>query len=180
MKLDAILALRPADDAGTAELADSITRAEAHRAELLRSAAAAAVLRADVLAPDDKLKAAERTAAECRLAVERIEALLPQLRDRLLTASGVETVAALRAERAALEPELAELRRWQSDDFPRMRELIGVGFKAHDRAYAAIECWKANVIAAYAREEVRAAGELGVDLPQLQGPLPRHTFPGWK
>lgn len=182
MKLNDVLALRPAKGIDAAGLSAAIGSAEAIRRRLRAEEAEANTARAGMLlAADDKaIAAAEGTAAAAQLGAERIEAILPLMRGDLAAVQGRETVAALQAEHAALLRKLAELRRWQAEDYPQIAVLIGRGHHAHDAAAAAHADFVCGVKAAYQRPEVRDAGLLDVvELPQLDGVLPRQVFSNW-
>ena len=90
MKLTDILELHPGADAGSAALGLALMAALTKRDGLLAEAAAAdQERRAALLTLDEKaLVAIEKTAATARLAADRIEAILPQLRADLSTARG--------------------------------------------------------------------------------------------
>lgn len=189
MTLTEVLELHPGEGADAATLSEALAAAEAKRDQLQEQAQQAERVRSEGLlqADDRSLQAAEREAAQARLAADRIAALLVQLQadhaaaqDRERAARGQDTLAALRAEHAAVEDALDALRRWQTEDFPKLAEMIGTGFRLHDAAHAATGRFENNVQAAYQREEVREAGPLGVHLPELSAPLPRRVFPGWR
>lgn len=182
MRLNDVLALRPPQDADAADLLDAIRTAEETAKRLRAEAATANTARSGLLltADDKALAAAEAARASAQLAAERVEAMLPGMRQDLAAAQGRETVADLQAEHAALVASVAELRRWQAEDYPQIMALIAKGFRAHDAAYAAHAGFVRNVKDAYERPEVRDAGPLGVELPQLDGVLPRQVFFNWK
>lgn len=182
MKLDDVLALRPAQGGDAATLVAAIGAAEAKLQRLRMQEAEAAAARARMLlhADDRAIAAAEGNATSARLAAERVEALLPVMREDLAAVQGRETVAALQVEHAALDRSLAELRRWQTEGYPQIVALIGEGLRAHDAAAALHAAFVRNVKAAYQRAEVRDAGPLGVELAQLDGVLPRQVFSNWR
>ena len=178
MRLNDVLALRPPQDADAADLLDAIRTAEGTAKRLRAEAATANTARSGLLltADDKALAVAEAARASAQLAAERVEAMLPGMRQDLAAAQGRETVADLQAEHAALVASVAEVRRWQAEDLPQ----IPARFAAHDAAAAAHAAFVRNVKDAYERPEVRDAGPLGVELPQLDGVLPRQAFPNWK
>ena len=179
MKLEAILALcRPAD-ASTTELAAAVRNAEASRRELLAQAEAADLARRDVLADDRTLAAAEKDGAASRLAAERIAAVLTVLRTDLDQAKARDARAELLKEYSEVEQKIANLRRWQNEDLPEIKRLIGVGLQVQDAAAMALEAFKSNVASAYELEAMRDGGELGVKLSSWGPELPRLTFPTW-
>ena len=181
MKLDAILALRPPPGASAADLSDAVSRAVAARATAAHAVTAAGEAKRDVLAADDKtLAKADSDAAQAKLTVDRIEALLPQLRADLAVAIGRETLAELRAEHAVMLTACRRLTAWQTETYPKIAEMIAQGFEAQAEAEAAIEAFKAGVVEAYARQEVREAGPLGVEMPRIEQPIPHQIFPNWK
>lgn len=179
MKLDDVLKLRPPAGADTATLAEAVRIAEAKRREMFTQAEQSNAVRQNVLMDDRKLTTAEREAAEAELAVARIDAILPGLRDDLEAARGREVRAALLAKHSELQEKVDEVLRWQEEDYPEIARRIGLGLAAQDALRMAVDRFKANVMAAYEIEAVRNEGALGVLLPELADPLPRDLFREW-
>lgn len=181
MKLDDVLKLRPEAGADSSTIAEAIRAAEAKRRDELAKAKAARDARRDVLTVDDKaLAAAERDGTAAALAAERIAQMLPRLQADLDAAEAREMRAALLAEHAEVERKLAELRRWQDEDYPAIQRLIGAGLAAQDAALTAVQSFLSGADAAYGSSEaMRDAGSLDVNLPDLAEPLPRTVFSGW-
>ena len=181
MRLSDIQAIRPAEGAGSAACVDAIATARAERERQVANQALAEAIRADTLAHDAKaLSAAEKDASTARLVVEQLDAMLALLRADLAAAQGRERLAELREQHAALEPLAAELRRWQTEDYPKIARLIHVGLDAQLALATATRAFILRVEDEYGRPEVRAAGELGVALPVVAPPLPAAWFPNWQ
>ncbi|MFT8247260.1 hypothetical protein [Roseomonas sp. BN140053] len=147
MKLDEILALHPVG-ANAATLRTAIAQAEATRSDLLARAAELDRTRErGLLTQEEKaILKAEADAASARLAANRIVALLPRMQADLHGATGRETLAVLRAEAAEVMAVLNE--EGMSELFLSLRATF-----------------RANVAAAYLRQDVRDAGPLGIEEP---------------
>lgn len=181
MKQDDILALRPVAGMGSAKLQASAATANASRGELLGRIRDAEALRSQhLLTADDKtLNAAERDGQQARLAIDRLDMVLPEIRAALLAAQGRETVDALRTEAAGLTGLAAAVTRWQAEDYPVVARMIATGLTAQKALIDAMAGFSARADFEYARAEVRAVGPLEVQLPALHGPEPRALFPNW-
>lgn len=181
MKQDDILALRPVAGMGSAELQANVASATTARAELLRRIRDAEALRSEHLltADDKKLNAADRDAQQARLAVDRLDMVLPEIRTALLAAQGRETVDALRAEAASLDALAVAVTRWQVEDYPIVARMIATGLTAQKALMDGMAGFSARADLEYSRAEVRAVGPLDVQLPTPHGPEPRALFPNW-
>lgn len=180
MDLNDILSLRP-DRGDSTTLRAAITRAELLRRDFSIQAADLARTRAQLLltADDKTLAKAEQDAAAANLAVERIDALLPLMRDDLAKAEGAEALAALRAGAETVQQKVAALEAWQEKQLPKITAMMGEGFRLQDEAKAERDAYLERVRDAYSRPEVRNAGQLGVTVPPMPDGLPRGQFPNW-
>jgi len=183
MDLQSILALRPAD-ADATTLREAIRKAEVLQNDLAQRAARLEEARANLLltAEEDELLAAEREADQARLAADRLEALLPLLREDLQAAAVKEevesAVSSLQAEAAEAHQSIAHLEAW-SRDFERIQVLIGKGLQLQDRAERMLRSFLAHVDAAYRSQAMRDAGPLAIAEPRMPSLLPRQQFPTW-
>ena len=139
MKLTEILELHPGADTGSAVLSLALTAALTKRDGLLAEAATAdQERRTGLLTLDEKaLAGIEKTAATARLAADRIDAILPQLRADLSAARGTETVAELRSLARTVEQSVAKMQEWQTQSYSQIAQLIGAGLHAEHEACAA-------------------------------------------
>lgn len=181
MKLTEILELHPGADAGSATLGLALTAALAKRDGLLAEAAAAdQERRAGLLTSDDKALATVGKVAEtARLAADRIDAILPQLRADLSAARGRETVAQLQALARTVEQNVGRMQEWQTRSYDQIAQLIGAGLHAEHEACAAYAEFVARVGTEFARQEVRDAAPDGVTVTAPSGARPSHLFPNW-
>ena len=182
MKLTEILDLHPGAEADSAALGRALAVALAKRDELLGEVAAAEQeRRAGLLTADEKaLTAIEKTASTARLAVDRVEAILPQLRADLVVAQGRETVTELQAEAAKVDGLIGNVERWQQEDFPRVAELIGAGLHAEREAIDAYGALLGRIDVEFASQAVRDAAPAGVQVKAPGGHRPSHLFPTWQ
>lgn len=180
MKLEEILALRPASGT-SADFHDAIKRAEEIRQDLTARAAELDKTRAGgLLTIDDKtILKAEQEAAACRLAVDRITALLPSIREDEAKAAGAEALAELRGEAAGVTATVQAFTEWQKAEWPKFGRLIGEGKRLERAAHAARADFLAKAAAAYSRQEVRDAGPLNVEIPDVLNPSPLNIFANW-
>ncbi|MBP0446712.1 hypothetical protein J8J14_18200 [Roseomonas sp. SSH11] len=181
MTLEDILALRPSSgDSNTYRTA--LAKADLARKDLAVKAGELDRVRARGLlnVDDTTLLKAEQDAAAARLAVERIDALLPMIRDDLAKAEGAETLTELRAGAGAVQKAVAALETWQRTQFPKLTAIMAEGFRLEDEAKAERDAYLERVRGEYARPEVREAGPLGVEVPPMPGDLPRKYFPQWQ
>jgi hypothetical protein len=181
MTLEDILALRPSSgDSNTYRAA--LAKADLARKDLTVKAGELARVRAQGrLNVDDKtLLKAEQDAAAARLAIERIDAILPMIREDLSKAEGAETLEELRAGAGAVQKKVAALEAWQKTQFPKLTAIMAEGFRLQDEAKAERDAYLERVRGEYARPEVRDAGPLGVEVPPMPGALPREYFPRWQ
>ena len=182
LELDEILALRPPEDADSATIQAAISTASKKRTELLTMAATADQVRADGLlsASDKAMLKAEQDAAHARLAVERIDALLPRVRLDLEAAKARETMAALHTQADAVADAGAALAQWQADKLPAFWSPLREGFELHDKLTAEYAKLKAAVEAAYHDPNVRELGQFNPDLTAKGWPdasqMPRKLF----
>jgi len=173
--------LHPGADAGSAALGLALSAALGKRDGLLAEAAAAdQERRAGLLTLDEKaLAGIEKTAGVARLAADRIDAILPQLRADLSAARGQETVAELRTLARAVEQSVAKIQEWQEQSYGQIAQLIGAGLHAEHEACAAYAEFVARVGTEFARQEVRDAAPDGVTVTPPSGMRPSHLFPNW-
>ncbi len=181
MKLTEIIELHPGADAGSAALGLALTAALGKRDGLLTEAAAADQERwAGLLTLDEKaLVAIEKTAGIARLAADRIDAILPQLRADLSAARGQETVTELRTLARTVEQRVAAMTTWQEQSYGQIAQLIGAGLHAEHEACAAYAEFVARAGTEFARQEVRDAAPDGVTVTPPSGARPSHIFPNW-
>ncbi|MBP0445012.1 hypothetical protein J8J14_09490 [Roseomonas sp. SSH11] len=181
MTLDQILALHP-KGADAATLRTAITTAEEMQASLrLQADTAKAERERNLLTRSDKeLQGLERDAVNAVLAADRIAALLPAMRADLAAAEGREALDDLRAEAGLLKEAFEALQRWQATEFVQIKAMIGTGFRLEEAARNAHAGFVLRLQDAYARQEVRDAGPLGVPVPSMPGNLPREAFPNWQ
>ncbi len=181
MKLSDILELHPGADAGSAALGLALTAAQTKRDELLAEAAAADGERtAGLLTADDKaLVAIERTGQTARLAADRIDAMLPELRADLAVARGRETVAELNTLAETVEQRVAAMSKWQTEQYPELAKLIGAGLHAEAAAVDAYAEFAARVDSEFRRQEVRDAAPAGVHVDAPSGLRPSYLFQNW-
>jgi len=181
VKLDEIRALCPGEGADANTLSAALVTALAKRTELAERASKAEHARRDVLGADDKaLLSAERDAAQARLSMDRVDAMLSTIKAQLAAARGRETIAALRADAAELVNLAEAVRAWQRDQYPGIAEAIGAGLHVEQVATTAFAEFHARVDVAYRDPAVREAGALGVELPALNGIRPSLIFPNWQ
>ncbi|MDB5414117.1 MAG: hypothetical protein JWR10_2452 [Rubritepida sp.] len=180
MKLEDILALRPTTGT-SADFHEAIRRAEVLRQELTARAAELDKTRADgLLTIDDKtILKAEQEAAASRLAVDRITALLPSIREDEAKAAGAETLAELRAEVAGVTATVNAFAEWQATEWPNIPRLVGEGRRLESAARDARSRFLAKAASIYSRQEVRDAGPLDVEIPDLTTPSPISLFAHW-
>lgn len=181
MKLTEILELHPGADAGSAALGLALTAALAKRNELLAEVAAAdQERRAVLLKPDEKaLVAVERAAGAARLAADRIDAILPQIRADHAIARGQEAVSELKTLAEGVEQRIATMTKWQTEAYPQIAKLIGSGLEAEAAAIEAYAEFAARVNDEFCRQEVRDAAPGGVTVTAPSGMRPSHLFPTW-
>lgn len=181
MKLDAILALDPGPGQTSAAYAAAISFAATKRAEVAeRLAEAEQVRRAHVLETDDKtMLQAERDASAARLAIDRLDAIVIQLRASMDDARGREIVTELQAEAAKVNGLIAKVEQWQEQDFPLISEMIGRGLHAEQEAIEAYGTLLARIDGAFASQSVRDAAPNGVLVKAPGGHRPSHLFPTW-
>ncbi len=183
MKLDEVLALRPAEGSDGITVTAAIRHAETRRAELLAAAATAdQVITDGLLSADDRaLARAEQDATLSRRAAERIDALLPRLRLDLEEAVAREKMAALHGAAADLTATMAGMVEWQANKLPGIVAALREGFRLHDALQAQHAGLTASVQDAYRDPFVRELGQFMPDLtadgiPDLSK-LPRNLFP---
>jgi len=176
-----IAALRPAAGAASSEIRAAIARVEVARDEHAAAAAEIENGRRDrlLMADDRAVAAADQKAAASRLMVERLTVLLPLLHEDLAAALGRETVAQLQAEVEEAARAARARDDWTVNSLPKVWALIGEGFQLEDAAAEAHAKILNNVRDAYERREVREAGPLGVQLPDLPAAGPRAIFTAW-
>ncbi len=181
MKLEAVLALDPGTGADTAAYATAIATAVAKRAEVAERLTEAELARsADVLTTDDKtLLQAERDASAARLAIDRIDAIVLQMRGSMDDARGREIVIELQADAAKLAGLIATVERWQEQDLPRIAELVGAGLHAEQEAIEAYGMLVTRIDTAFASQSVRDAAPAGVQVKAPGGHRPSFLFPTW-
>lgn len=181
MILDQILDLHPRG-ADAATLRAAVAKAEELQGSLRRQADTAMADRErNLLTRSDKeLQAQERDAAAASLAAARIAALLPAMRKELAAAEGREALEELRIEAAGVIAAQKALEAWHSSDLEQLKALMDAGFRLQDAATEARSRFLARVQEAYAREDVRTAGPLGVAVPVLPAEMPRSLFPNWR
>ncbi len=181
MKLSDILELHPGAEAGSASLGLALTAALTKRDELLAEAAAADGERtAGLLTADDKaLAAVEKTAQTARLAADRIDALVIELRGSMDDARGRKIVIELQADAAKLAGLIATVERWQEQDLPRIAELVGAGLHAEQEAIEAYGMLVTRIDTAFASQSVRDAAPAGVQVKAPGGHRPSFLFPTW-
>lgn len=181
MKLSDILDLHPGAEAGSGALGLALAAASIRRDELLAEADAAdQERRAGLLTLDEKaLTAIEKTAGVARLAADRIEAMLPQLRADLAVARGRETVAELKTLAETVEQRIIAMTEWQTETYPQLAKLIGAGLHAEAAAVDAYAEFAARVDSEFRRQEVRDAAPGGVNVSAPSGARPSHLFPNW-
>jgi hypothetical protein len=176
-----VLALRPASgDAATFRAA--VGQAEAMQAAMIARATALDASRdAGLLSAETaEILALDQQVTQARLAADRLEALLPLLRDDLADAEGRAVLAELRRETADANAATAALEAWQAKDMRRIAEIMAVGFDLEGRAVAAHAALMARADAAYRLQAVRDGGPIGIDLTPLPASRPRAAFPGWR
>jgi hypothetical protein len=181
MTLEEILALRPSSgDSNTIRAA--LAKAELTRNDLGIQAGAlqAARNKGLLVVSDEELLQAEKDAAAARLAMERIEAIIPLIREDLAKAEAEETLTSLREGVTDVQAKVAALEAWQKNQFPKLTAIMAEGFRLQDEAKTARDAYLERVRGEYSRPEIRAAGELGVSIPQMPGNLPREQFPNWR
>jgi len=178
--LGEVRALCPAEGADANTLSTALATALTKRTELAERAAKAEHTRRDVLGADDKvLLGAERDAAQARLGVERIDAMMPSIKSQLAAARGRETVEALRAEAAGLSKLAEDVRKWQQNEYPKVVEAVSAGLHVEKVATTAFAEFYARVDVAYRDPAVRDTGPLDIALPTLDGIRPSLIFPNW-
>ncbi|MBN8872848.1 MAG: hypothetical protein J0H67_08435 [Rhodospirillales bacterium] len=131
MKLSDILALRPAAD-DSATIRASIAKVEAARAEAInRAGSIERDMRASLLtATDAQMQHAERDAATAKLAADRLEMLLGELRpalDAALAREAADVAAVRRDEAIALDA--AFVATWR-ENLPKILDLCGAVLEA--------------------------------------------------
>ena len=182
LELDEILALRPPEGSDAATITAAISTATRKRTELLMMAATADQVRADglLVASDKAMLKAEQDAAHARLAVERIDALLPRVRFDLEAAKAQEVMAALHAQAEVVTDAGAALAQWQREKLPAFWGPLREGFELHDKLIAEWAKLKAAVEVAYHDPNVRELGEFVPDLTAKGWPdasqMPRSLF----
>ena len=182
LELEELLALHPPKGADSATIAAAISKAAQKRAELLTMAATADQVRADglLVATDKAMLKAEQDAAHARLAVERIDALMPRVRLDLEAARAREAMAALHAQADAVADAGAALAQWQAEKLPAFWGPLREGFALHDKLTTEHAKLKAAVETAYHDPNVRELGQFNPDLTAKGWPdasqMPRKLF----
>lgn len=181
MKLEAILSLDPGPGADSAAYATAIATAVIRRGEVAgRLAEAEQTRAANVLKTDDRtLLQAEKDAAASRLALDRIDALVIELRGSMDDARGREIVNELQADAVKLDGLIAKVERWQEQDLPRIAELVAAGLHAEQEAIEAYGMLVTRIDTAFASQSVRDAARAGVQVKAPGGHRPSFLFPTW-
>lgn len=181
MNLQDVLALRPDRGSDGSTIRAAIARAEKLRDDqLVRCRQLAEERAGSLLIADDKaLLKGDQEAAAAKLTADRLDALLPAMREDLAGAEGRDALTALRADAAEVSGSITALQAWLKDELPQIWASIARGFELEDEAVARNTQFLAAVRAAYERPEVRQAGALGIETPDLPAERPRATFMKW-
>lgn len=181
--LSDILGLRP-QQVTAATLSEAINQASTLREAMMQHANALIDGRGEMLlrSNESDILDAEMQAAKARLAADRLDALLIELRKDHSEAVEAEYVEAAlvdmaRMHAAALEA-IEELVEWR-EDYETIRRLVGKGLYLNQRAEDARQRLLGAVENYYTRAAIRARGPLALPEPTLPELLPSRIFPGW-